>query len=215
MSGATRAKAGRSTAGGCDFAIDPALEAIETDVFWRPELDPGLVVVAPSPLPTERPLPLDGAAKARVEDGERWWVEGQARDQARLALLPFSADAGPAAPEPTALAAIVPLDANLPARLAALSRLWRTLAPSAGVPHDLVSPQRRARLKAMLRALDARDDGAAYRDIAAALYGPGRVAAEPWKTSSLRDATLRLVRDGRAMVAGGYRTLLRPNRALA
>ena len=67
----------------------------------------------------------------------------------------------------------------------------------------------------MLRALDARDDGAAYRDIAAALYGSGRVAAEPWKPSSLRDATLRLVRDGRAMVAGGYRALLRPNRALA
>lgn len=172
-------------------------------------------MVAPSPLLAERPLPLHGADKARVEDGERWWVEGQARDQARLALLSTSAAAGSAASAPTALAAIVPLDANLPARLAALSRLWRALAPGGGVLHDLVSPQRRARLKAMLRALDARDDGAAYRDIAAALYGPARVAAEPWKTSSLRDVTLRLVRDGRTMVAGGYRTLLRSSRALA
>lgn len=60
----------------------------------------------------------------------------------------------------------------------------------------------------MLRALDGRAGGAVHREVAEALWGAARVAAEPWKTSSLRDATLRLVRDGGAMVRGGYLSLL-------
>ena len=60
----------------------------------------------------------------------------------------------------------------------------------------------------MLRACDGRRVGAAYREIAGALHGAGRIADEPWKTSSLRDATLRLVRDGQAMIQGGYLRLL-------
>lgn len=112
------------------------------------------------------------------------------------------------------LAAVIPLDATLPARLAALSRLCRSLG---GAPpsNDPVTPQRRARMKAMLRALDGWIDGAAYRDIAIALYGAARVAATPWKSSALRDTTLRLVRDGRAMAGGGYQALLRGGRASA
>lgn len=62
----------------------------------------------------------------------------------------------------------------------------------------------------MLRAADGRQAGAAHREIANALYGIARVAAEPWKTSSLRDTTMRLVRDGKAMIEGGYLGLLAP-----
>jgi len=116
---------------------------------------------------------------------------------------------------PGPLAAVIPLDATLPARLAALSRLWRSLGGSGPSSDDAVTPQRRARMKAMLRALDGRIDGAAYRDIAIALYGATRVAATPWKSSALRDTTLRLVRDGWAMAAGGYQALLRGGRAAA
>lgn len=61
----------------------------------------------------------------------------------------------------------------------------------------------------MLRAFDARRDAASYRQIAAGLYGERRVEAEPWKTSSLRDATMRLVRDASGMASGGYFALLR------
>ena len=107
------------------------------------------------------------------------------------------------------LAAVIPLDASLPARVASLLRLWRNLGGATPPSDDTISPQRRARLKAMLRALDGRRDGAAYRDIAIALYSQPRVAAAPWKSSALRDATLRLVRDGHAMVGGGYQALLR------
>lgn len=66
----------------------------------------------------------------------------------------------------------------------------------------------------MLRALDGRASGAVHREIAIALYGAARVAAEPWKSSSLRDATLRLVRDGQAMARGGYLALLNATRSI-
>ncbi len=101
----------------------------------------------------------------------------------------------------------MPLDATAPDRLRALTRLWRHLE-GAPPPPDLVTPQRRKRLKAMLRALDGRACGAVHREIAGALWGGARVAAEPWKTSALRDATLRLVRDGGVLVGGGYLALL-------
>lgn len=42
--------------------------------------------------------------------------------------------------------------------------------------------------------------------------GAHRLADLPWKSSALRDTTLRLARDGEALVAGGYRRLLRPSR---
>lgn len=116
-------------------------------------------------------------------------------------LLAHAADPG----QP--LAAVVRLDASTPLRLRALARLWRHLEGAAPAP-DPITPQRRRRMKAMLRAVDGRASGAAHRQIAGALYGAARVAAEPWKTSALRDATLRLGRDGAAMVRGGYLVLL-------
>ena len=61
----------------------------------------------------------------------------------------------------------------------------------------------------MLRAVDGRRCGAAHREIAIALFGAARVTSEPWKTSSLRDATLRLVRDGSEAPLGFGRALLR------
>ena len=72
-----------------------------------------------------------------------------------------------------------------------------------------LTPQKRHRFKSMLRAVDGRSNGATYREIAENLFGASRVASEPWKTSPLRDTTIRLVRDGLAMVAGGYLDLLR------
>ncbi len=64
----------------------------------------------------------------------------------------------------------------------------------------------------MMLVADARAEGASYRDIAFALYGQKRVAAEPWKTSSLRDRVIGLVNGGRAPIGGGYLKLLRHRR---
>lgn len=136
---------------------------------------------------------LDAAGRAR-------WPAGRGQ-QIRLSLRG-------AMPDPrSALDAVTPLDAFLAARLRALDRLARHLE-GRPPPPDPITPQRRRRFKAMLRALDARASGAVHREIAGALFGAARVAAQPWKSASLRDATLRLVRDGRAMARGGYFALL-------
>lgn len=190
-------------AGGCDFLVDPSLEADRAQVWWRPEVDAELIELqaAPDdPVASEaargrrlRAVDLDGAGRAR-------WPSGRGQ-QIRLALQGAHPD--PRCP----LVAVVPLDATTPARLRALDRLARHL-DGRTPPPDPITPQRRRRMAAMLRALDGRASGAVHREIAAALFGVARVAAEPWKTSALRDATLRLVRDGGAMARGGYLSLL-------
>ena len=189
-----------ASAGGCDFPVDPSLEATRAEVWWRPEVDAELIQLQPAAASGGTRLHGPAARAA----GEAWWSVGRGRDKIRLALLASGADPG----QP--LAAVVPLDAATPSRLRALARLWRHLE-GAPAPPDPITLQRRRRMKAMLRAIDARAHGAAHREIAGALYGAARVAAEPWKTSALRDATLRLVRDGGAMVRGGYRALLGPS----
>lgn len=61
----------------------------------------------------------------------------------------------------------------------------------------------------MLRAVDARGDGATYRAIAEHLYPQHENDAASWVGSAIRETTIRLARDGMKLVRGGYRTLLR------
>ncbi len=117
-------------------------------------------------------------------------------------------DVGPSAP----LAAVIPLDRDGLDRIDALSRLYRALYRLPVPPDRRLTTQQRRRLRNMLRAADGRSHGAGYREIAEALYGAASVAVYPWKSSPLRDSTMDLVRDGRAMIAGGYRKLLRHSR---
>lgn len=74
-----------------------------------------------------------------------------------------------------------------------------------------LSAYRLARLDLMLRALDFREAGATYREIAAALgrEDDAKLPATEWKVSAGRSFVIRLVRDATAMVNGGYRKLLR------
>jgi hypothetical protein len=64
----------------------------------------------------------------------------------------------------------------------------------------------------MLQATDGHRSGATYREIAEVIYGIERIRAEHWKTSALRDSVIGLVENGLAMIAGGYRQLLRHRR---
>jgi len=110
------------------------------------------------------------------------------------------------------ISAIIPLDAVGLDRIEALTRLWRSLNGHK-VPSDTrMTAQQRRRLKNMLRAVDGRMNDADYREIAEVIFGVERVTAEPWKTSALRDAVNDLVKDGFAMIDGGYRKLLRHRR---
>ncbi|MDK1389721.1 DUF2285 domain-containing protein [Sinorhizobium sp. 8-89] len=118
--------------------------------------------------------------------------------------------AGVGADQP--LAALIPLDLDALDRIEALLRLVQSLLGRRVSEDTRLTHQKRRRVRRMLQAVDARTNGASYREIAGVIYGRERVAFEPWKTSALRDATIDLVKDGLAMVAGGYRTLLRHRR---
>ncbi len=120
----------------------------------------------------------------------------------------FIDDAGPDMP----LVAVIPLDDAGLDRIEATLRLWRMLHGRPSASNGRLTAQRRQRLRRMLQAIDGHIDGASYRDIGKVLYGQSRIAAEAWKTSALRDSTISLVRDGRAMIDGGYRSLLRQRR---
>ncbi|MGB3834247.1 MAG: DUF2285 domain-containing protein [Mesorhizobium sp.] len=107
------------------------------------------------------------------------------------------------------LAVSVPIDRDGLDRLAALDRLLRHLAGYRIPPDQRMTAQQRRRLKAMLRAVDARQHHASQREIAQILFGVDRIADEQWQSSPFRDTVRDLLRDGAAMIAGGYLKLLR------
>ncbi|OBQ62249.1 DUF2285 domain-containing protein [Mesorhizobium loti] len=112
------------------------------------------------------------------------------------------------------IAATILLDDATPDRLEALARFWRGLHAPPAPPDPRVTPQRRQRLRQMLRAVDARLEGESYRAIATALYPKHRIEASSWAGDALRETTIRLARDGMKLVQGGYRDLLkRPRKA--
>lgn len=110
-------------------------------------------------------------------------------------------------------AAELPLDGYFEARAYAARRLWRAINGRApGPAFHTLSKQRRERLSAAIRALDAHSAGGSYRVIAEALFGRKRIPDRAWKTHDLRNRTVRLVQGGLALMRGGYRKLLRPGR---
>lgn len=110
-------------------------------------------------------------------------------------------------------AAELPFDGDFDARAYAARRLWRAMSGRAPGPafHQL-SKQRRERLSAAIRALDAHSAGGSYRVVAEALFGKKRIPDRAWKTHDLRNRTIRLVQGALALMRGGYRKLLRPGR---
>jgi hypothetical protein len=108
----------------------------------------------------------------------------------------------------TAPVAVVLLDDAAPDRLEAIARFWRAQR-GRPAPDPRVTPQRRKRLAQMLRAVDARGEQASYRAIAAVLFPHHRIEAASWAGDAIRETTIRLARDGRKLVDGGYRDLLR------
>lgn len=105
------------------------------------------------------------------------------------------------------------LDGDFDARAFAARRLWRAMNGRTPGPafHEL-SKQRRERLSAAIRALDARAAGSTYRTIAEVHFGKKHIPDRAWKTHDLRNRTIRLVQSGLALMRGGYRGLLRPKR---
>jgi hypothetical protein len=177
-------------------------------VFWSAEADTSAVLLTQMPIVLPAADNLHAAlrepAAREDEDGTHMLVEVDGRS---IRLVRF----GGVLPD-IPLAALVPLDADGFDRIEGIDSLLRALLGRA-VPRDhRLTPLQKRRQRYMLQATDGRMNGATYRDIAGVIFGVDRVASEHWKTSALRDATTALVRDGLAMIAGGYRTLLRRRR---
>ena len=196
-------------AGGYLFATAP--DDLSEPVVWRPELTAATVILDAAPDRYETATPVDPRALGALLadhagiDG-RHVIVADAAGEHRLWLR-----------DPTpgrALAAVIPLDKDFVTRIASLLRFHRRLLGRAAGPLPRGWPltaYRLARLELMLRALDLRDDGATYREIARALGRDeaARLSASDWKMSAARSFVVRLVRDGIAMMNGDYRKLLR------
>ncbi len=183
--------------GGCDFLADPQLNAPRAPIFWLPTAAPavvhliavlpdiGLTGTIPASSITDRKIDADELSWVRLEDGVNL-VGEQVGDRPVGVLLP--------------------LDGDWPIRLAAADRLYHQLVD--GNADSPITRQRRERLKRALRTIDGRQSGASYRTLATVFFGADRVAAEPWKTSSLKAQVARLASYGRMMIDHGYRQLL-------
>ena len=79
-------------------------------------------------------------------------------------------------------------------------------------PDTRLTLQQRARAQRMLQAFDGSRDGATQQDIAQVIFRTGHVNRDEWQASSARHAVMSLLRDARALIAGGYRKLLRHRR---
>ncbi|WP_341992042.1 DUF2285 domain-containing protein [Azorhizobium sp. AG788] len=105
----------------------------------------------------------------------------------------------------------MPFDDDLPDRIEALN-LWHAQRGKRMPPDTRLTRQQRGRLRLVLQAYDGGNRGASYRAIAEALFGIERVAADPWKTSPLRDRVIGLVEGGTGLIAGGYLRMFRHRR---
>lgn len=196
-------------AGGCPFATAP--DDLSKPVAWRPELTAVTVILDAAPEGFETAATVDpralGALLADLAGiAGRHVIVADAAGEHRLWLR----DPTPGRP----LAAIVPLDRDFVTRIATLLRFHRRLLGREAGPLPRgwpLTPYRLARLNLILRALDLRDGGATYRQIAVELgrEDATKLSASDWKMSASRSFVVRLVRDGIAMMNGDYRKLLR------
>ena len=185
--------------------MDPERSSSQQTSFWAPELLPTVLRLEPAGLDSGVPvlsrIDLVDADIRRAGDG--WHVVLQISGVAHrlwFAETPRS---------DISYSVNLPLDDCFDVRAQAALRLWRSLTGRAlGDDPNALTDQRRERLIQALRALDGRNDGATYREIAQALFGAMRIPDRAWKTHDLRGRTIRLVATGYEMMRGGYRKLL-------
>ena len=195
--------------GGWLFAADPDQSFLEQTVFWAPEVLPTVIPVRPALLVSSHSqvsLDLNNLETGQLRQGPDGWhavlhLNG-VEHRVWLKEAPVVA---------VSYAVELPLDRDFEFRADAGRRLWRGLnGRPQGEPLHALSANRRRRLALALRALDARMDGATYREIAEVLFPAERISERDWRTHDLRNRIIRLVRTGFALMHGGYRALLRP-----
>ena len=180
-------------------------------MIWRPELTAITVILDAAPEGFEGAATVDPHAIGALLADEAG-VEGRHVVVADAGGAHWLWLRGSTPGKP--LAAIVPLDKDFVTRIGSLLRFHRRLFGREAGPQPRgwpLSAYRLARIDLMLRALDLRQAGATYREIAAALGqdDDAQLPATEWKMSAGRSFVIRLVRDATAMMNGDYRKLLR------
>jgi hypothetical protein len=200
------------TNGGCLFAADPDQAFDRQSIFWAPEALSTVLSLREGVAPGDSgqyDLDLTTLTGGEFRHGLDGWhsIVPLAGATHRFYLPAIPAKGSPLLIE-------LPLDANSDIRLQAAHRFWCAIeGRRLGAPPLALSLQRRRRFVLTIRALDGWLAGHSYREIAEVLFGKERVLTRSWKDHDLRSLTIRLVKNGTALMRGGYRALLRsPNR---
>ena len=161
---------------------------------------------APSGLSPDADLQSTLNAASRIDDDEDVLLYDLGNGQ-RVQI-----DRGTTAPIGQPLAAIIPLNREGFDRLEAVSRLLASLHGRAIRPDTRLTAQQRMRSRRMLQCFDGHRDGATQQEIAQVVFHTAPLDRHEWQESSARHSVKSLLRDARAMIAGGYRALLRHRR---
>lgn len=179
--------------------------------MWLPEDDTSVVILEQLPLilrpDTDKTIDDSGSSIAPhdTEDGNNTLYS--LGDGGHLQL--FSPDGHF---DLTSQGAIVPLGPDGFDRIVAIHRLLASLHGRSIPPDTRLTRQQRCRYRNMLQAHDGRRSGATLLEIAQVLFRLGSMSRDEWQVSSHRFAVMALLRDAKALVAGGYRKLLRHRR---
>ena len=195
--------------GGCDFPVDPLQTPPEARVIWLPQDDTSAIILGSPPdilsAGADQQPTIDAAISVDA-DGETYLVFDLGNGQRVRVVHP--SDTRPAKP----LGAFIPLGLEGFDRLESVARLLAALHGRSIPPDTRLTRQQRARLCRMLQAFDGHRAGATQQEIAQVIFRLGPLDRDDWQASSARHAIKALLRDARAMIVGGYRTLLRHRR---
>lgn len=195
--------------GGCDFPVDPTQAPTEARVIWLPQDDTSAIVLGAPPnilsAGADQPPTIDAAISVDA-DGETYLVFDLGNGQ-RVGLVQPSST-----PSAEPLGAFIPLGLEGFDRLESVGRLLAALHGRAIPPDTRLTRQQRVRLGRMLQAFDGHRAGATQQEIAQVIFRIDPLDRDDWQASSARHAIKTLLRDARAMIAGGYRALLRHRR---
>ena len=179
-------------------------------MFWLPHADTSTIVLAAAPpifsLDRDARAAFD-IARSVEQGGETHLLYEVSKNQHLQLILP--AGHPPAVP----LVAMVPIGLEGFDRVEAIYRLLATLHGRAVPPDTRLTRQKRRRMRHMLQAFDGFRDGATQQEIAQIIFRLPPMKRDDWQISSARHTVMALLRDAHAMVAGGYRTLLRHRRS--
>lgn len=176
--------------------------------MWLPQDDTSIVILTEAPADLERAISRTrirgGSYRPSNDEGETAFRYVLGNGQ-RLQIVDY-------AEKGSVEVAVIPLGLDGFDRIEAVRRLLSALHGRAIPPDTRLTRQQRMRLRKMLRAIDGDRDGATQQEIAQVLFNIGHLDRDEWQASSARHGVKALLRDARAMIAGGYRKLLRHRR---